>query len=84
MSSRKKKGEACIWNRRGKCHGMVEKLTEYEPDQWSRIKPGKALESDYSIHYCQLCLMSKIVDNLETINETIEKFLKKFVKSPLI
>ena len=80
----KKKGESCIWNRRGNCPGMVEKLTEYIPDQWSKTKAGKALESDYSIQYCELCLMSKIAENLETLNETVEKFLKKFVKSPLI
>jgi hypothetical protein len=60
---------------------MVEKLTTFLPDDWSKTKPGKALESDYSVKYCQLCLMSKLIEQLENVNENFEKLRKKSAQS---
>jgi len=77
----KKKRQSCIWNRRGDCHGMVEKLTSYEQKEWGKTLPGKALESDYSIQYCTFCLMAKLVEKIEELNENLEKVSKKMQSS---
>lgn len=75
---KKKAKQLCIWNRKGTCHGMVEKLTKYLPEEWSKTSSGKALESDYSIKYCNFCLMAKVIEQMEQINGNLEKIYKKF------
>jgi hypothetical protein len=70
--------QLCLWNRRGSCPNMIEKLTKYLPEQWGKTNPGKALESDYSIKYCNFCLTAKMIEQLETVNENLEKIYKKF------
>ncbi|NVM29319.1 MAG: hypothetical protein HWN65_10810 [Candidatus Helarchaeota archaeon] len=83
MSSKKKMKKACIWNRRGACsEKVIERLTAYEPDEWSKTTPGKALESDYSVQYCNFCLMSKLVDQVEELNENLVKIYKKLRSIP--
>jgi hypothetical protein len=70
--------QACLWNRRGDCPGMIEKLTKFLPEQWGKTNSGKALSSDYSIKYCNFCLMAKLIEQLETVNEKLDKIYKKF------
>ena len=78
-----KTGKKCIWNRRGDCsERVIERLTKFEPDDWSKTTPGKALESDYSIKYCNFCLMSKLVEQVEELNENIEKIYKRMIPKP--
>ena len=77
----KKTRKACLWNRRNDCHGMIEKLTEYIPDQWGKTLAGKAIESDYSIQYCNFCLLATMIERLEDLNETLEKIVKKITAS---
>lgn len=79
----KKGKKACIWNRRGVCsESIIERLTEYEPDEWSKTKSGKALESDYSIQYCNFCIMTKMVEQIEELNENLVKIYKKLRPIP--
>ncbi|TFG04885.1 MAG: hypothetical protein EU536_03570 [Promethearchaeota archaeon] len=78
-----KKSKSCIWNRRGSCsEQVVERLTTYKPDDWSKTTPGKAIESDYSIQYCNFCLMSKLVEQIEELNENLNKIYKKLRPIP--
>lgn len=70
--------QSCLWNRRGDCPGMIEKLTKYLPEQWAKTNPGKALASEYANKYCNNCLMAKMIEQLETVNENLEKIYKKF------
>ena len=80
MSTKKSTKKACLWNRRGDCsETVIERLTEYVPDDWSKTKPGKALESDYSIQYCNFCLLSKLVEQVEELNENLQKIQKRMV-----
>ena len=82
MSDKKSGGKACLWNRRGDCSAkVVERLTKALPDDWSKTQPGKALESDYSIQYCNFCLMSKIVEQVEDLNKNLEKIYKKITRA---
>ncbi len=83
MSTKKSSNKACIWNRKGECsETVIERLTKYLPDDWSKTTPGKALESDYSIKYCNFCLMSKIIEQIEDLNENLEKIYKRMVPQP--
>ncbi|MHA1652182.1 MAG: hypothetical protein ACTSYB_18525 [Candidatus Helarchaeota archaeon] len=83
MSHKKDAKKACIWNRRGRCsEKVIKRLTTYLPDDWSKTTPGKALESDYSIHYCTFCLMSKIIEQMEELNENLEKISKRMIPKP--
>lgn len=79
----KKGKKACLWNRRGECsERVIQHLTEYEPDDWSKTNPGKALESDYSIKYCNFCLMSEILEQMKELNENLNKIYKKLRPIP--
>ncbi|MHA1266430.1 MAG: hypothetical protein ACTSRS_14445 [Candidatus Helarchaeota archaeon] len=83
MSPEKKGRKSCIWNRRENCsESVITRLTTYEPDDWSKTTPGKALESDYSIHYCNFCLMSKLIEQMEDLNENLVKIYKKLRPIP--
>lgn len=83
MSSTKKTKKSCIWNRRGGCsEKVIERLTQYDDDDWKRTTPGKALLSDNSIDYCNFCLMSKLVEQVEELNENLVKIYKKLRPIP--
>ena len=82
MSDKKSGGKACLWNRSGDCSAkVIERLTRYVPDDWSKVTQGKALESDYSIQYCNFCLMAKMVDRIEDLNKNLEKIYKKITRA---
>lgn len=83
VTEKKTTRKSCIWNRRGNCsEKVIERLTKYKPDDWGKTTSGKALESDYSIQYCNFCLMSKLVDQIEELNENLEKIRKKLRPIP--
>ena len=74
----KKGHKNCLWHKRGDCtEKVIDRLTTFMPEDWGKTKPGKALESDYSIQYCTFCLMAKIAEQMEEMNKTLTKINKR-------
>lgn len=78
MTPEKKGHKNCLWHKRGDCtEKVIERLTKYMPEDWGKTSPGKALESDYSIQFCNFCLMAKMADQIEDLNDTLKKINKR-------